>query len=91
MSKLDLIQHLIINNTSFSDHLTLMVTTGSERDLKTGIPTTELVHINSRMTSLSSGDSEVCQEADDYPMAVSGAVGFIDRKHIKVCGGVAKK
>ena len=68
-----------------------MVTTGSERDLRTGIPTTDLVHINSRMTSLSSEDNKVCQESADYPMAVSGAVGFIDRKLIRVCGGVAKK
>ena len=68
-----------------------MVTTGSERDLRTGIPTTDLIHINSRMASLSSEDSKVCQESADYPMAVTGAVGFIDKKLIRVCGGVSKK
>ena len=68
-----------------------MVTTGSGRDLRTGIPSTELLHINSRMTSLSSEDSEVCRESADYPTAVSGAVGFIDEKMIRVCGGATKK
>ncbi len=64
-----------------------MVATGASRDLVAGVSATHLIHVNSRLSSLSSQD-QVCSDGDAYPFAAVGAVGFIENKRVRVCGGV---
>lgn len=82
MRKLKIVkEHLL-----FSDYLTLVVATGASRDLITGISSTHLIHVNSRLSSLS--PNSVCNDGANYPFAAIGAVGFIEGKRVRICGGI---
>jgi hypothetical protein len=68
----------------YSDSLTLVVATGATSNLVTGVSSTDLIHVNPRLDP----SDQVCRDADEYPMAAKGAVGFIEDKKVRVCGGI---